>query len=94
MSILEKYSRLKRCYQSVITQCQRKIWKSVFVKLKENGENVIHSRASLSKDEVVQFSNATGDSLQLAQVAAGNKDAKYIVFAGYYGGNSRYVDDR
>ncbi|MCP8967303.1 quinolinate synthase NadA [Ectobacillus ponti] len=36
------------------------------------------------KDEVMQFSDAAGDSLQLAQVAAGNKDAKYIVFCGVH----------
>ena len=36
------------------------------------------------KDEVVQFADATGDSLQLAQVAASNKEAKYIVFCGVH----------
>ncbi|WP_078545373.1 quinolinate synthase NadA [Litchfieldia alkalitelluris] len=36
------------------------------------------------KDEVVQFSDSTGDSLQLAQVSAQNKDAKYIVFCGVH----------
>ncbi|SFJ81921.1 MULTISPECIES: quinolinate synthase NadA [unclassified Bacillus (in: firmicutes)] len=36
------------------------------------------------KDEVVQFSDSTGDSLQLAQVAARNKEAKYIVFCGVH----------
>ncbi|WP_028402923.1 quinolinate synthase NadA [Ectobacillus panaciterrae] len=36
------------------------------------------------KDEVVIFSDATGDSLQLAQVAAQNTKAKYIVFCGVH----------
>ena len=36
------------------------------------------------KEEVVQFSDSTGDSLQLAQVAAQNKKAKYIVFCGVH----------
>jgi len=36
------------------------------------------------KDEVIQFSDATGDSLKLAQVAAENKDAEYIVFCGVH----------
>ncbi|MDX5475697.1 MAG: quinolinate synthase NadA [Bacillaceae bacterium] len=35
------------------------------------------------KDEVIQFSDATGDSLQLAQAAA-NTTAKYIVFCGVH----------
>src|SRR5690625_5957410 len=32
------------------------------------------------KDEVIQFADATGDSLQRAQVSARNKQAAYIVF--------------
>ncbi|QQZ10736.1 quinolinate synthase NadA [Heyndrickxia vini] len=36
------------------------------------------------KDEVIQFADTTGDSLQLAQVSARNKDAKYIVFCGVH----------
>ncbi|APH04248.1 quinolinate synthase NadA [Bacillus weihaiensis] len=36
------------------------------------------------KDEVIQFSDVTGDSLQLAQAAAENKDAEYIVFCGVH----------
>lgn len=36
------------------------------------------------KDEVVKFSDVTGDSLQLAQAAAENKDAEYIVFCGVH----------
>lgn len=36
------------------------------------------------KDEVVDFSDATGDSLQLAQVAAQNTEAEYIVFCGVH----------
>ncbi|KQL53420.1 quinolinate synthetase [Heyndrickxia shackletonii] len=36
------------------------------------------------KDEVVQFADIMGDSLQLAQVSAKNKDAKYIVFCGVH----------
>lgn len=36
------------------------------------------------KDEVVQFADSIGDSLQLAQVAAKNKKAKHIVFCGVH----------
>ncbi len=36
------------------------------------------------KDEVVQFADVTGDSLQLAQAAAQNNDAEYIVFCGVH----------
>lgn len=36
------------------------------------------------KDEVIQFADQTGDSLQLAQVAEKNKEADYIVFCGVH----------
>ncbi|WP_099222332.1 quinolinate synthase NadA [Listeria costaricensis] len=36
------------------------------------------------KDEVVQFADSIGDSLQLAQAAAQNKKARYIVFCGVH----------
>ncbi|MCI3987532.1 quinolinate synthase NadA, partial [Bacillus vallismortis] len=36
------------------------------------------------KDEVIQFADQTGDSLQLAQIAENNKDADYIVFCGVH----------
>ncbi|WP_445612781.1 quinolinate synthase NadA [Geobacillus sp. YF-1] len=36
------------------------------------------------KDEVIQFADATGDSLQLARLAAKNSEADYIVFCGVH----------
>lgn len=36
------------------------------------------------KDEVIKFSDTTGDSLQLAQAAAENTAAEYIVFCGVH----------
>ncbi len=36
------------------------------------------------KDEVVQFADATGDSLQLAQLCASNQEAEFIVFCGVH----------
>ncbi|WP_404454679.1 quinolinate synthase NadA [Virgibacillus necropolis] len=36
------------------------------------------------KDEVIQFADVTGDSLQLAQVSAKNSEAEYIVFCGVH----------
>src|SRR5699024_7056844 len=36
------------------------------------------------KDEVVQFADATGDSLQLAQLSQQNKQAESIVFCGVH----------
>ena len=36
------------------------------------------------KDEVIQFADAVGDSLRLAQVSAANEAAEYIVFCGVH----------
>ena len=36
------------------------------------------------KDEVVQFADAIGDSLQLAQISAKNTEAEFIVFCGVH----------
>lgn len=36
------------------------------------------------KDEVIQFADAVGDSLQLAQISSQNKEADYIVFCGVH----------
>ncbi|WP_400161993.1 quinolinate synthase NadA [Brevibacillus sp. TJ4] len=36
------------------------------------------------KDEVVQFADAIGDSLQLAQISAKNAEAEFIVFCGVH----------
>lgn len=36
------------------------------------------------KDEVVKFADATGDSLQLAQLCESNNDAEFIVFCGVH----------
>jgi quinolinate synthase len=36
------------------------------------------------KDEVVQFADVTGDSLQLAKISAENRNAEFIVFCGVH----------
>jgi quinolinate synthase len=36
------------------------------------------------KDEVIQFADATGDSLKLAQLSAENNEAEFIVFCGVH----------
>ncbi len=36
------------------------------------------------KDEVIQFADATGDSLKLAQLSAANTEAEFIVFCGVH----------
>ncbi|WP_010173901.1 quinolinate synthase NadA [Bacillus coahuilensis] len=51
---------------------------------KELGAKLFIPGHHYQKDEVIQFSDTTGDSLQLAQVSAKNTDAEYIVFCGVH----------
>lgn len=48
------------------------------------GEELFIPGHHYQRDEVIQFADVTGDSLQLAQVAAANKKAKHIVFCGVH----------
>ncbi|WP_239254615.1 quinolinate synthase NadA [Listeria ilorinensis] len=50
----------------------------------EFGEALFIPCHHYQKDEVVQFADSIGDSLQLAQAAAQNKKARYIVFCGVH----------
>lgn len=85
MSILEKVqlieTMLPECYQTMSVQEMEERVREIKEKL---GEALFIPGHHYQKDEVVQFSDAAGDSLQLAQVAASNKAAKYIVFCGVH----------
>ncbi|WP_461218183.1 quinolinate synthase NadA [Lapidilactobacillus salsurivasis] len=50
----------------------------------EFGKDLFLVAHHYQKDEVVQFADARGDSLKLAQIAAENHDAKKIVFCGVH----------
>ncbi|MGE7922453.1 quinolinate synthase NadA [Viridibacillus arvi] len=48
------------------------------------GEKLFIPGHHYQKDEVIQFANVTGDSLQLAQLCAANEQAEHIVFCGVH----------
>lgn len=48
------------------------------------GERLFLPCHHYQKDEVVQFADATGDSLRLAQLASENEEAEFIVFCGVH----------
>lgn len=50
----------------------------------ELGQRLFIPGHHYQKDEVIQFADATGDSLQLAQLSANNRAAQYIVFCGVH----------
>ncbi|BBP91208.1 hypothetical protein BsIDN1_48260 [Bacillus safensis] len=47
-------------------------------------QSFLYRATIIKKDEVIEFADATGDSLQLAQIAADNHEAEYIVFCGVH----------
>lgn len=55
----------------------------IAIKLKL-GEKLFIPGHHYQKDEVIQFANVTGDSLQLAQLCAANEQAEHIVFCGVH----------
>ncbi|WP_173917818.1 quinolinate synthase NadA [Halobacillus sp. Marseille-Q1614] len=61
-------------------EMKRRVW-SIKRKL---GKRLYMPGHYYQKDEVIQFADATGDSLQLAKAAASNKEAEYIVFCGVH----------
>ncbi len=48
------------------------------------GESLYIPAHHYQKDEIIQFADNIGDSLQLAELAAKNKKAQYIVFCGVH----------
>ncbi|WP_257348402.1 quinolinate synthase NadA [Pseudalkalibacillus decolorationis] len=51
---------------------------------KQMGDKLYLPGHHYQKDEVIQFADDTGDSLKLAQLAAENHQAEYIVFCGVH----------
>ena len=51
---------------------------------KELGKQLFLPGHHYQREEVIQHCDATGDSLQLAQISAGQKEADYIVFCGVH----------
>jgi quinolinate synthase len=85
MNILELAQGVQVTLPQRYSQMTREEMEARVSEIKEHfGETLFIPGHHYQKDEVVIFSDATGDSLQLAQVAAQNKKAKYIVFCGVH----------
>lgn len=84
MTILETFPKNKtlpaRYYDMSSLEMEQRI-----KEIKEQLGNKLYLPAHhYQKDEVVQFADVTGDSLQLAKISAQNKEADYIVFCGVH----------
>lgn len=73
-SIPEKYHQMsKEEMEERVREVKEKLGKKLFIP----GHHY-------QRDEVIQFADATGDSLKLAQDSAANREAKFIVFCGVH----------
>lgn len=81
LSALEKNNIIPEKYK----QLTREELESRVMEIKKQlGSRLFIPGHHYQKDEVVQFADATGDSLQLAQLSAKNAEAEFIVFCGVH----------
>jgi quinolinate synthase len=84
MTILESFIKkntLPDHYSQLsVSEMEKKIW-DIKNKLQDRLFIPAHH---YQKDEVVQFADVTGDSLQLAKISAENKKAEFIAFCGVH----------
>lgn len=81
MVLLQQPSVLPEKYRHMTTQQMEQQVQAIKQAL---GDALFIPGHHYQKDEVIQFADAVGDSLQLAQVAAANKKAQHIVFCGVH----------
>ncbi|CAG9295438.1 quinolinate synthase NadA [Celerinatantimonas diazotrophica] len=81
LDLIENPEQMPQGYKALSqTQMAERVWQ-----IKESFGNKLFLPAHhYQKDEVIQFADAIGDSLQLAQIAAKNTQADYIVFCGVH----------
>lgn len=72
--IPEKYKQMTR----------EELESRVIEKKKQLGSRLFIPGHHYQKDEVIQFADATGDSLKLAQLSAENTEAEFIIFCGVH----------
>ncbi|GAE30402.1 quinolinate synthase NadA [Alkalihalobacillus hemicellulosilyticus] len=84
MSILEQIRKMDRVpehYRELaLDEKRERIW-AIKRRL---GKRLFIPGHHYQRDEVIEFADATGDSLQLAQLSQDNKDAEYVVFCGVH----------
>jgi quinolinate synthase len=84
MSILATMQKTKMIPEKYKMMSKEELEARVIEVKKELGSRLYIPGHHYQKDEVVQFADATGDSLKLAQLSAENKEAEFIVFCGVH----------
>lgn len=81
LDLLNDHSVLPKDYQSLTVPEMEKRVGEIKAEL---GEKLFIPAHHYQKDEIVQFADTTGDSLQLAQLCQQNKQAETIIFCGVH----------
>jgi quinolinate synthase len=84
MSILSALQRSVVIPEKYRTMSKEELEQKVVDAKEKWGSRLFIPAHHYQKDEVVKFADATGDSLQLAQISAANKEAEFIVFCGVH----------
>ncbi|WP_374717394.1 quinolinate synthase NadA [Neobacillus sp.] len=84
MSLLATLQTNKMIPERYKQMSQKKLEERVAEVKEKLGKRLYIPGHHYQKDEVIQFADATGDSLKLAQLSAENKDAEFIVFCGVH----------
>lgn len=84
MSFLEEIAKVKRLpeqYAKMTTEEKRARIREI---KQQFGKRLYIPGHHYQRDEVIEFADAIGDSLQLAQLAQANREAEFIVFCGVH----------
>lgn len=84
MNVLEQFKQLDNMPEQYKTMDRDELEARARAVKEQLGRRLFIPGHHYQKDEVIQFADATGDSLQLAQLAAKNNEAEYIVFCGVH----------
>jgi len=79
--VMPQYPMMPAAYRDIPTEeMERRVWE---IKQK-HGDALLIPGHHYQRDEVVQFADMTGDSLELARLSAQNTKARHIVFCGVH----------
>lgn len=84
MSIFETVEKTERLPEKYTKMTKEELEHRVRDVKEKYGKKLFMPCHHYQKDEIVQFADAVGDSLKLAQLSEENQDAEYIVFCGVH----------
>ncbi|MDT8861984.1 quinolinate synthase NadA [Alkalihalobacillus sp. MEB130] len=84
MNFLEKVATLDRIPERYRDMSVNEKRERIAAIKQQLGKRLFIPGHHYQRDEVIEFADTTGDSLQLAQLSKANRDAEYIVFCGVH----------